>query len=125
MRGEGGEREGESGRERRSGRREGVRGGGNGGMDVTATHAQTGVTCVSSVSPLPSSLLHLFPFSSPSLPPPPSSSSSLLPHSDWYESDAVMMCEEGSVIAGLLMGLNAIDYNVMMKGEDFDKSVSY
>ena len=58
-------------------------------------------------------------------PPPPSSSSSLLPHSDWYESDAVMMCEEGSVIAGLLMGLNAIDYNVMMKGEDFDKSVSY
>ena len=36
-----------------------------------------------------------------------------------------MMCEEGSVIAGLLMGLNAIDYNVMMKGEDFDKSVSY
>ena len=27
-------------------------------------------------------------------------------------------------MAGLLMGLNAIDYNVMMKGEDFDKSVS-
>ena len=35
-----------------------------------------------------------------------------------------MLCEEGTVVAGLLMGLNAIDYNVMMKGEDFDKSVS-
>ena len=35
-----------------------------------------------------------------------------------------MLCEEGTVAAGLLMGLNAIDYNVMMKGEDFDKSVS-
>jgi len=35
-----------------------------------------------------------------------------------------MPCEEGTVVAGLLMGLNAIDYNVMMKGEDFDKSVS-
>ena len=35
-----------------------------------------------------------------------------------------MLCEEGTVVAGLLMGLNAIDYNVMMKGEDYDKSVS-
>ena len=35
--------------------------------------------------------------------------------SDWYESDALMLCEEGTVVAGLLMGLNAIDYNVMMK----------
>ena len=81
------------------------------------------------VSSLPSLLpppLHSFPFPSSSLPfPPPPPSSLLLPHSDWYEGDAVMMCEEGSVIAGLLMGLNAIDYNVMMKGEDFDKSVSY
>ena len=44
--------------------------------------------------------------------------------SDWYENDALMLCEEGTVVAGLLMGLNAIDNNVMMKGEDFDKSVS-
>ena len=35
-----------------------------------------------------------------------------------------MVCEEGTVVAGLLMGLNAIDYNVVMKEEDFDKSVS-
>ena len=85
-----------------------------------------GVVLVSFLSPL---LLLLFSFPpSPSLsssPPPLLPSSPLLPHSDWYERDAVMMCEEGSVIAGLLMGLNAIDYNVMMKGEDFDKSVSY
>ena len=89
--------------------------------------------CMLLVSSLPSLLpppLHSFPFPSsllPFPPPPPPSPpfSSLLPHSDWYEGDAVMMCEEGSVIAGLLMGLNAIDYNVMMKGEDFDKSVSY
>ena len=94
------------------------------------------VTCVFSASPTSSSTPFPFtslPSSSPSsllspLPPPSSSLSHppfLLPHSDWYEDDAVMMCEEGSVIAGLLMGLNAIDYNVMMKGEDFDKSVSY
>ena len=30
-----------------------------------------------------------------------------------------MLCEEGMVVAGLLMGLNAIDYNIMMKGEGF------
>ena len=81
-------------------------------------------TGVFSVSPPPPLLLSSFPSLSSS-PPPLLPSSSLLPHSDWYERDAVMMCEEGSVIAGLLMGLNAIDYNVMMKGEDFDKSVSY
>ena len=28
------------------------------------------------------------------------------------------------VISGLLMGLNVIDYNVIMKGEDYDRSVS-
>ena len=27
------------------------------------------------------------------------------------------------VISGLLMGLNAIDYNVLMRGEEFDRSV--
>ena len=45
--------------------------------------------------------------------------------SEWYERQSVMWCEEGVVISGLLMGLNAIDYNVHMKGEEFDRSVSY
>ena len=27
------------------------------------------------------------------------------------------------VISGLLMGLNAIDYNVLLRGEEFDRSV--
>ena len=44
---------------------------------------------------------------------------------EWYEPDAVMLNEESNVISGLLVGLNAIDYNVMMKGEEFDRSVSY
>ena len=35
-----------------------------------------------------------------------------------------MLREEGTVVAGLLMGLNAIDYSVTMKGEDLNKSVS-
>ena len=35
-----------------------------------------------------------------------------------------MLSEEAIVVCGLLMGLNALDYNVMMSGEDFDKSVS-
>ncbi len=44
--------------------------------------------------------------------------------SEWYDGQSVLMCEEGVVISGLLMGLNAIDYNVLIRGEDFDKSVS-
>ena len=43
---------------------------------------------------------------------------------EWYEPEAMMLSEETVVVCGLLMGLNALDYNVMMKGEDFDKSVS-
>ncbi len=35
-----------------------------------------------------------------------------------------MMREEGGVLTGLLMGLNALDYNVLLKGEEFDTSVS-
>ena len=42
-----------------------------------------------------------------------------------FERQSVMWCEEGVVISGLLMGLNAIDYNVHMKGEEFNRSVSY
>ena len=34
-----------------------------------------------------------------------------------------MMSEEGGVMSGLLMGLNAIDYNMTLAGEEFDKSV--
>ena len=36
----------------------------------------------------------------------------------------MMMREEGVVVGGLLMGLNALDYNVLLKGEEFDRSVS-
>lgn len=43
---------------------------------------------------------------------------------DWYEPQAMMVSEDAIVVCGLLMGLNALDYNVMMSGEDFDKSVS-
>ena len=47
-------------------------------------------------------------------------------HSEWYDSDALMMSEECTVvIAGLLMGLNVIDYTISLSGEDFDKPVSY
>ena len=35
----------------------------------------------------------------------------------------MMLNEEGVVISGLLMGLNCIDYNVLLRGEEFDKSV--
>lgn len=34
-----------------------------------------------------------------------------------------MMEEEGSVIVGLLVGLNVIDANLCIKGEDLDSQV--
>uniref|UniRef100_A0AAR2KRB6 RUN and FYVE domain containing 2 n=1 Tax=Pygocentrus nattereri TaxID=42514 RepID=A0AAR2KRB6_PYGNA len=40
--------------------------------------------------------------------------------SDFYESSAVMLEEEGAVIVGLLVGLNVIDANLCVKGEDLD-----
>ncbi|XP_065905492.1 RUN and FYVE domain-containing protein 2-like [Dysidea avara] len=43
--------------------------------------------------------------------------------SEWYQPGALLYSEEGTIIAGLLVGLNTIDYNVVMKGEDFDKPV--
>ncbi|CAN2390561.1 RUN and FYVE, partial [Pristimantis euphronides] len=43
--------------------------------------------------------------------------------SDFYESEALMMEEEGAVIVGLLMGLNVIDANLCLKGEDLDSQV--
>ena len=44
-------------------------------------------------------------------------------HSDFYESSAVMLEEEGAVIVGLLVGLNVIDANLCVKGEDLDTQV--
>uniref|UniRef100_A0A8C9VLF4 RUN and FYVE domain containing 2 n=1 Tax=Scleropages formosus TaxID=113540 RepID=A0A8C9VLF4_SCLFO len=43
--------------------------------------------------------------------------------SDFYESGAVMLEEEGAVIVGLLVGLNVIDANLCVKGEDLDTQV--
>lgn len=36
-----------------------------------------------------------------------------------------MMEEEGTVIAGLLVGLNVLDCNMCIKGEDLDQPVSF
>lgn len=44
-------------------------------------------------------------------------------HSEFYEPNALMMEEEGAIIAGLLVGLNVIDANFCMKGEDLDSQV--
>ncbi|XP_036812153.1 RUN and FYVE domain-containing protein 2 isoform X1 [Oncorhynchus mykiss] len=43
--------------------------------------------------------------------------------SDFYENSAVMVEEEGAVIVGLLVGLNVIDANLCVKGEDLDTQV--
>ncbi|KAG9344354.1 hypothetical protein JZ751_011023 [Albula glossodonta] len=43
--------------------------------------------------------------------------------SDFYECSAVMLEEEGAVIVGLLVGLNVIDANLCVKGEDLDTQV--
>lgn len=44
--------------------------------------------------------------------------------SEFYEYHALMMEEEGAVIVGLLVGLNVIDANLCVKGEDLDSQVS-
>ncbi|KAI5613112.1 protein RUFY3 isoform X3 [Silurus asotus] len=44
--------------------------------------------------------------------------------SEFYEPNALMMEEEGAVIAGLLVGLNVIDANLCMKGEDLDSQLA-
>ncbi|XP_070595255.1 RUN and FYVE domain-containing protein 1 isoform X3 [Erythrolamprus reginae] len=44
--------------------------------------------------------------------------------SEYYELDALMMEEEGAVIVGLLVGLNVIDANLCLKGEDLDSQVA-
>ncbi|KAM3940382.1 protein RUFY3 isoform 1-T1 [Leptodactylus fuscus] len=43
--------------------------------------------------------------------------------SEFYEANALMMEEEGAIISGLLVGLNVIDANFCMKGEDLDSQV--
>ncbi|XP_070701184.1 RUN and FYVE domain-containing protein 2 isoform X2 [Pempheris klunzingeri] len=43
--------------------------------------------------------------------------------SDFYDSSALMLEEEGAVIVGLLVGLNVIDANLCVKGEDLDSQV--
>uniref|UniRef100_A0A6Q2ZIC1 RUN domain-containing protein n=1 Tax=Esox lucius TaxID=8010 RepID=A0A6Q2ZIC1_ESOLU len=42
---------------------------------------------------------------------------------DFYENSSVMVEEEGAVIVGLLVGLNVIDANLCVKGEDLDTQV--
>ncbi|XP_037661334.1 RUN and FYVE domain-containing protein 2 isoform X4 [Choloepus didactylus] len=42
---------------------------------------------------------------------------------EFYECHALMMEEEGAVIVGLLVGLNVIDANLCVKGEDLDSQV--
>ncbi|XP_047281404.1 RUN and FYVE domain-containing protein 2 isoform X9 [Homo sapiens] len=42
---------------------------------------------------------------------------------EFYEYHALMMEEEGAVIVGLLVGLNVIDANLCVKGEDLDSQV--
>uniref|UniRef100_A0A8C2ZQ37 RUN and FYVE domain containing 1 n=1 Tax=Cyclopterus lumpus TaxID=8103 RepID=A0A8C2ZQ37_CYCLU len=44
--------------------------------------------------------------------------------SEFYDSGALMVEEEGAVIGGLLVGLNVIDANLCIKGEDLDSQVS-
>ena len=39
-----------------------------------------------------------------------------------YDVGSVMLSEEAAIISGMLVGLNSMDYNVMMKGEDFDRT---
>lgn len=43
--------------------------------------------------------------------------------SEWYDPEAFLLNEEGVVTSGLLMALSVLDYNVIMKGEDFDRSL--
>uniref|UniRef100_A0A2K5ZCF1 RUN domain-containing protein n=1 Tax=Mandrillus leucophaeus TaxID=9568 RepID=A0A2K5ZCF1_MANLE len=42
---------------------------------------------------------------------------------EFYEPSALMMEEEGAIIDGLLVGLNVIDANFSVKGEDLDSQV--
>ncbi|KAM9834714.1 RUN and FYVE domain-containing protein 1 isoform X1 [Syngnathus typhle] len=43
--------------------------------------------------------------------------------SEFYDPGALMMEEEGAVMGGLLVGLNVLDANLCIKGEDLDSQV--
>ncbi|KAM9312766.1 RUN and FYVE domain-containing protein 1-like [Gastrophryne carolinensis] len=43
--------------------------------------------------------------------------------SEFYDPEALMLGDEGAVIIGLLVGLNMIDANLCLKGEDLDSQV--
>ena len=43
---------------------------------------------------------------------------------EWYDTHATLVQEEGGVIAGLLVGLNVIDCNFDVKGDNLDTWVS-
>ncbi|XP_051870817.1 RUN and FYVE domain-containing protein 1 [Pristis pectinata] len=43
--------------------------------------------------------------------------------SEFYDTNALMMHDEGAVIVGLLVGLTVIDANLCLKGEDLDSQV--
>lgn len=43
--------------------------------------------------------------------------------SEFYDTGALMVEEEGSVMGGLLVGINVIDANLCIKGEDLDSQV--
>ena len=45
--------------------------------------------------------------------------------SEFYEPEALMMEEEGTVVVGLLVGLNVLDANLCLKGEDLDSQVRW
>lgn len=47
-----------------------------------------------------------------------------LSSSEFYEPEALLMEEEGAVLVGLLVGLNVLDANLCLKGEDLDSQVS-
>ncbi|MBN3314395.1 RUFY1 protein, partial [Atractosteus spatula] len=44
--------------------------------------------------------------------------------SEFYEPGALLLEEEGSVIVGMLVGLNVIDANLCLKGEDLDSQAA-
>uniref|UniRef100_W5N457 RUN and FYVE domain containing 1 n=1 Tax=Lepisosteus oculatus TaxID=7918 RepID=W5N457_LEPOC len=44
--------------------------------------------------------------------------------SEFYEPGALLLEEEGSVIVGMLVGLNVIDANLCLKGEDLDSQAT-
>jgi len=42
---------------------------------------------------------------------------------EWYEDGALVMNDEAVALLGHLVGLNCIDANICMKGDDLDNQV--